>query len=65
MQLGDWVALDMVKGPMHPATGEILNPAPEEKASSTDVYFIANIFYAHSFSLTLLVEVICSPCWHS
>jgi len=51
MQLGDWVALDMEKGPMNPATGEILNPAPEEKASSTDVYFIANIYYAHSLAL--------------
>lgn len=51
MQLGDWVALDMEKGPMRKQTDEVLNLTPEEKTSSTDVYFIANIFYAHSVDL--------------
>ncbi|HHV10826.1 MAG TPA: family 78 glycoside hydrolase catalytic domain [Clostridiales bacterium] len=47
-QLGDWVALDMEKGPMKPATDEMLNLSPGEKAGSTDVYYIANAYYAYS-----------------
>ena len=48
MQLGDWVALDMEKGPMRPAPTETFTPTPAQKAGATDVYYIANTYYAYS-----------------
>lgn len=52
-QLGDWVALDMERGPMRKPTGETLNLTPAEKTGSTDLFYIANAYYIRSIQLLL------------
>lgn len=58
-QLGDWVALDMEKGPMKPLPEGMMNPGVDEKTGSTDVYYVANAYYAYStWILTQAAEII-------
>ena len=57
-QLGDWVALDMEKGPMRPRTEEMLNLSPDEKTGSTDVYYIANLYYLNSIDILSKAAVV-------
>jgi hypothetical protein len=47
-QLGDWVAMDREKGPMRPPSDETLDAGHNAKMGSTDVYYIANAYYAYS-----------------
>lgn len=52
-QLGDWVALDMERGPVRPLPEGILNLELREKCGATDLYFIANAYYLYSISLLI------------
>jgi alpha-L-rhamnosidase len=47
-QLGDWVALDMERGPFRVGKDEVITHTVRERSGSTDVYFIANAYYACS-----------------
>ena len=47
-QLGDWVALDVARGPMLKRTEEVWNLELIEKIGATDPYFVANVYYANS-----------------
>ncbi len=61
-QLGDWIALDMEKGPMRPTPTEIFTPSPSEKTGSTDVYYIANAYYAYStYIVAKAAEILGQP----
>ena len=51
-QLGDWVSMDVPRGPMCNYTGDVWNLELNEKIGATDPYFIANIYYANSILLT-------------
>ena len=51
-QLGDWVAMDMDKGPCIPREEEVWDLEFTEKTGSTDLYYIANIYYAYSTYIT-------------
>ncbi|MEY8491936.1 family 78 glycoside hydrolase catalytic domain [Lachnospiraceae bacterium 29-91] len=50
-QLGDWVSMDVPRGPMLKRTEEVWNLELIEKMGSTDPYFVANVYYAYSTSL--------------
>lgn len=50
-QLGDWVALDMERGPLRKPRKGVLNLPPDQKRGSTDVYLIANAFYLKSIEI--------------
>ena len=52
-QLGDWVALDMERGPMRALPEGMLNLELREKSGATDLYFIANAYYLYSISLMI------------
>ena len=47
-QLGDWVSMDVPRGPWLKRTEEVWNLELIEKMGSTDPYFVANAYYAHS-----------------
>nr|WP_180272002.1 alpha-L-rhamnosidase C-terminal domain-containing protein [Actinomyces ruminis] len=51
-QLGDWVSMDVPRGPMLNYRGEIWNLQLNEKMGATDPYFVANVYYANSALLT-------------
>lgn len=51
-QLGDWIAMDMDRGPYIPREGDVWNLELNEKTGSTDLYYIANIYYAYSAYIT-------------
>jgi len=46
-QLGDWVALDVPRGPVQ-KRGEVWNLELIEKIGATDPLFVANVYYANS-----------------
>lgn len=50
-QLGDWVALDVARGPMHRWKEDIWNLELVEKIGATDPYFVANVYYANSVDI--------------
>lgn len=50
-QLGDWVALDVARGPMLKRTEEVWNLELIEKIGATDPYFVANVYYANSIRI--------------
>ncbi len=50
-QLGDWVALDVARGPMLKRTEEVWNLELIEKIGATDAYFVANVYYLNSISI--------------
>lgn len=50
-QLGDWVALDVARGPMLKRTEEVWNLELIEKIGATDPYFVANVYYANSIHI--------------
>ncbi|MGL6201217.1 MAG: family 78 glycoside hydrolase catalytic domain [Lachnospiraceae bacterium] len=47
-QLGDWVSMDVPRGPMLKRTEEVWNLELIEKIGSTDAYYVANVYYANS-----------------
>ncbi len=51
-QLGDWVSMDVPRGPMLKRTEEVWNLELIEKMGATDPYYVANVYYAYSTSLT-------------
>lgn len=51
-QLGDWVSMDVPRGPMTTYLPEVWNLELVEKIGATDPYFIANIYYFKSAELT-------------
>ncbi len=50
-QLGDWVALDVARGPMSRWQDPVWNLELVEKIGATDPYFVANVYYANSVQL--------------
>ncbi|WP_044297378.1 alpha-L-rhamnosidase [Robinsoniella peoriensis] len=52
-QLGDWVSIDVPRGPMLKRTEEIWNLELIEKMGATDPYYIANVYFLHSISLVV------------
>ena len=50
-QLGDWVALDVARGPMLKRTEEVWNLELIEKIGATDVFFVTNVYYANSIRI--------------
>ena len=50
-QLGDWVSMDVSRGPMLRYTDDVWNLEMTENRGSTDPYFVANVYYAYSTSL--------------
>lgn len=51
-QLGDWVSMDVPRGPMTTYLPEVWNLELVEKIGATDPYFIANIYYYKSADIT-------------
>lgn len=51
-QLGDWVSMDVPRGAMLNYTGDVWNLQLTEKIGATDPYYIANVYYVNSISLT-------------
>lgn len=51
-QLGDWVALDVSRGPMPRWKDRHWNLELIEKIGATDPYFVANIYYSESARIT-------------
>lgn len=51
-ELGDWVSMDVPRGPMLKRTEEVWNLELVEKMGATDPYFIANAYYLRSVELT-------------
>ncbi|GAA6409496.1 alpha-L-rhamnosidase [Blautia hominis] len=51
-QLGDWVSMDVPRGPMFNYMDDIWNLDLNEKIGATDPYYIANVYYANSILLT-------------
>ncbi len=47
-QLGDWVSLDVPKGPYRERKEPIWNLELVEKIGATEPYYVANVFYLHS-----------------
>lgn len=47
-QLGDWVSMDVPRGPMLKRTEEVWNLELIEKIGATDAYYVANVYYANS-----------------
>lgn len=52
-QLGDWVAMDREQGPMRVARDEVVDATHNSKTGATDVYLIANAYYAYSTYLVV------------
>lgn len=50
-QLGDWVALDVERGPMTRWKDNEWNLELNEKIGMTDRYFVANVYYAQSIRI--------------
>lgn len=50
-QLGDWVSMDVPRGPMLKRTEEVWNLELVEKMGATDPYYVANIYYLNSILL--------------
>lgn len=50
-QLGDWVSMDVPRGPMLKRTEEVWNLELIEKMGATDPYYVANVYYANSAKL--------------
>ncbi len=50
-QLGDWVSMDVPRGPMLKRTEEVWNLELIEKMGATDPYYVANVYYAYSAKL--------------
>lgn len=50
-QLGDWVSMDVPRGPWLKREEEVWNLELIEKIGSTDPHFVANAYYAYSTSL--------------
>ena len=50
-QLGDWVSMDVPRGPMLKRTEEVWNLELIEKIGATDPYFVANAYYVYSTGL--------------
>lgn len=50
-QLGDWVSMDVPRGPMLKRTEEVWNLELIEKMGATDPYYVANVYYANSIYL--------------
>lgn len=51
-QLGDWVSMDVPRGPMTTYHADVWNLELVEKIGATDPYFIANLYYYKSALLT-------------
>lgn len=47
-QLGDWVSMDVPRGPMLKRTEEVWNLELIEKMGATDPYFVANVYFLYS-----------------
>ena len=47
-QLGDWVSLDVPKGPYRERKEPVWNLELIEKIGATEPYYVANVFYLHS-----------------
>lgn len=47
-QLGDWVSMDVARGPMTRWKDEVWNLELVEKIGATDPFFVANVYYANS-----------------
>jgi alpha-L-rhamnosidase len=52
-QLGDWVSMDVPRGPWLKRKEEVWNLQLIEKMGSTDPYYVANVYYAYSTSLVV------------
>lgn len=50
-QLGDWVSMDVPRGPMLKRTEDVWNLELIEKMGATDPYYVANVYYANSAKL--------------
>lgn len=50
-QLGDWVSMDVPRGPWLKREEEVWNLELIEKMGATDPYFVANVYYANSADL--------------
>lgn len=50
-QLGDWVSMDVPRGPMLKRTEEVWNLELVEKMGATDPYYVANAYYLNSILL--------------
>ncbi|MGT2803045.1 alpha-L-rhamnosidase [Streptococcus henryi] len=57
-QFGDWLSLDAPKGPHRKIPEGILRPSSDEKVGSTDVYFLANIYYLYSIDIMVKTATI-------
>ena len=51
-QLGDWVSMDVPRGPMTTYLPDVWNLELVEKIGATDPFFIANIYYFKSAEIT-------------
>lgn len=51
-ELGDWVAMDVPRGPWQKRTESVWNLGLSEKIGATDPFYIANIYYANGADLT-------------
>lgn len=52
-QLGDWVSMDVPRGPWLKRDEEVWNLELIEKMGATDPYYVANVYYAYSTSLVV------------
>lgn len=50
-QLGDWVSMDVPRGPWLKREEEVWNLELIEKMGATDPYYVANVYYANSAKL--------------
>lgn len=50
-QLGDWVSMDVPRGPMTRWKDKVWNLELTEKIGATDPYFVANVYYGNSVNI--------------
>lgn len=57
-QLGDWVSMDVPRGPWLKRDEEVWNLELNEKMGATDPYYVANVYYAYSVSLVVAAAMV-------